>query len=211
MLFYLCFELSMLEKEYRLQDFKKSIAYRIIYIVSYFRFWQSSCGGPPNYCAWRSGTRGPRKGMFTALGLFYRRSQTGLPLLTVTTWWHLVRNIILRPYKEKTPDEDIITRNKWNILFTVYWLWVDYNWFDIFLGISKLECMVSWPVSFNCRRSSQGKKWRETAIQTGNQRKLLGKPQFVDDRMLVGKPRQQTHIWRHCQKIQNNIQVSWYM
>lgn len=208
MLFYLCSELSMLEKEYWLQDFKKSIAYRIIYIVSYFRLRQSSCGGPLNYCAWRSGTRGPRKGMFTALGLFYRRSQTGLPLLTVTTWWHLVRNMILRP-KEKTQDEDIITRNKWRILFTVLWLWVDYNWFDIILSISELECMVSWSVSFNCRRSSHGKKWRETAIQTGNQRKLLGKPQFVDDRMLVGKPRQQTHIWRHCQKIQNNIQVSW--
>lgn len=76
--------------------------------------------------------------MFTALGLFYRRSQTGLPLLTVTTWWHLVRNIILRP-KEKTPDKDIITRNKWRILFTVYWLWVDYNWFDIILNISELK------------------------------------------------------------------------
>lgn len=117
---------------------KKSIVHRIFYIVSNFWLWQSSCGGPPNYCAWRSGTQGPRKGMFTALGLFYRRSQTGLPLLTVTTWWHLVRNIILRP-KEKTPDKDIITRNKWRILFTMYWLWVDYNWFDIILSISELK------------------------------------------------------------------------
>lgn len=54
-------------------------------------------------------------------------------------WWYLVRNIILGFYKEKILDEDIIIRNKWIIFFIVYWLWVDYNWFDIILSIFELK------------------------------------------------------------------------
>lgn len=99
--------LPMVGKEKRVKD-KESIAYQFVYIPNYSRLWQSSCGEPLNYCAWRSGAWGPRRGMFTALGLFYRRLQTGLRLLTVTTWWHMVQNIKI--YRKKT-DLDIITRN----------------------------------------------------------------------------------------------------
>lgn len=53
-------------------------------------------------------------------------------------WWYLVWNIILR-FKEKILDKDIIIRNKWRIFFIVYWLWVDYNWFDIILSIFELK------------------------------------------------------------------------